>query len=170
MTGHSRVSQLARTAAAWALAWIFAAGLYLLLIDTTDLPELVVGAVAAALAATGSELARHQGIVGESIRAGWLARLYRPLMKVPGDVWLVSAVAVRRLVRPRDPAGVFRVVRFTRGEREQLESGREAMAVAFGSFAPNTIIVGIDSGQQVMLAHQLQWSGGRDAIDLLELG
>ena len=43
---------------------MFAAAFYLLLIDITDLPELIVGAGAAVIAATGMELAREQGLVG----------------------------------------------------------------------------------------------------------
>ena len=48
-----------RRLAAWWFGWLLAGALYLLLIDTTDLPELIVGAVAAAIAATGFELARE---------------------------------------------------------------------------------------------------------------
>ena len=51
------------------IAWVFSAALYWLLIDTRQLPELIAGVVAATIAATGAELARAQGIVGESIRA-----------------------------------------------------------------------------------------------------
>lgn len=162
--------QLGRRAAAWSLGWCFAAGFYLLLIDITDLPELIVGAGAAVLAATGLELAREQGIVGESIRLRWLLRLHRPLLKVPSDIAFVSLVGLRALVRRDASLGRFRAVRFSGGADEQRESGRRALAEAFGSFAPNTIIVGIDGDRGLILAHQLRPTGGREAIDLLELG
>ena len=71
---------------AWWFGWLFAGALYLLLIDTTDLPELIVGAGAAAIAATGFELAREQRVAGGmSARLRWLGRLYRPLVNVPSD-------------------------------------------------------------------------------------
>jgi multisubunit Na+/H+ antiporter MnhE subunit len=170
MPEHTRLAPLARRVLAWVLGWVFAATLYLLLIDTTSLPELIVGAVAAVLAATGMELAREQGIVGESIRWRWLLRLHRPLLKLPGDVALVSAAALAQLVRRPKRRGEFRAVRFRCGPEDQLASGRRALAEALGSFAPNTIIVGIDHERQLILAHQLHRSGGREAIDLLELG
>lgn len=166
---RSRIAPLARSVAAWWLAWAFAAALYLLLIDITDLPELIVGGVAAALAATGSELARQQRVVGETIRLRWLLGLYRPLLKVPVDIALVSFAALAALVGRRSP-GQFRAVRFSPGADEQRESGRHALTEALGSFAPNTIVVGIDPDRQLLLAHQLHRSGGREALDLLELG
>jgi hypothetical protein len=170
MPERSRPALLARRAVAWSLGWMFSAALYLLLIDITDLPELIVGAGAAVLAATGLELAREQGLVGESIRLRWLLRAYRPVVKVAADVAFVSLAAFRALLR-RDPSqGRFRAVRFKGGEEQQRESGRRALAEALGSFAPNTVVAGIDEERGLILAHQLWQSGGREAVDPMELG
>jgi multisubunit Na+/H+ antiporter MnhE subunit len=169
MPPRSRIAPLARSAAAWSVAWGFAAAFYLLLIDITDLPELIAGAVAAALAATATELARHQRVAGETIRLRWLVGLYRPLLRVPLDIALVSLAALAALSGRRAP-GRFRAVRFRCGEEDQRESGRRALAEAFGSLAPNTIVVGIDSERELLLVHQLHRIGGRGALDLLELG
>ena len=147
-----------------------AAALYLVLIDITDLPELIVGAGAAVLAATGLELAREQGIVGESVRWRWLLRLHRPLLRVPRDIAVVSAMALIALVRCRPAFGSFRTVRFGGGEDEPRKTGRRALAEAAGSLAPNTFVVGIDGERQLILAHQLRPTGGRETIDPLELG
>lgn len=146
------------------------AALYLLLIDITDLPELIVGAGAAVLAATGFELARAQGIVGESIRTRWLLRAYRPLVRAPKDIALVSVTALGALVHPKASHGRFRAVRFRCAEDVPHETGRRALAEAAGSFAPNTFVIGIDGEREMILAHQLRPSGGRETIDLLELG
>jgi hypothetical protein len=164
------VAAFLRRAAAWSLAWIFSGAIYLLLIDTTSLPELLVGAGAAALAATGFELAREQHVAGETIRLRWLRRVHRPFLKIASDIAIVSLAALRQAVR-RDPeCGEFRAARFACGEQEQLESGRRSLAEGFGSVAPNTVIIGIDGDREMILAHQLGRSGGREAIDLLELG
>jgi hypothetical protein len=149
---------------------VFSAAFYWVLIDTRQLPELIVGAGAATLAATGAELVRAQGLVGESIRARWLLRTHRPLLKLPGDVAKVSRQAVLQLVHPRRQVGRFRAFPFRCAEEQQLESGRHAMAESFGSFAPNTVIVGVDYEREMILGHQLQTGGGREAIDILELG
>ena len=159
-----------RRLVAWSLAWIFAGAVYLLLIDTTSLPELLVGAGAATLAASGFELAREQHIAGETIRLRWLLRLHRPLLKLPSDIAAVSFVALRQVVRREAHCGQFRAVRFRCGEEENLEGGRRSLAEAMGSFAPNTVVVGVDGDRELILAHQLRRSGGREAVDLLELG
>jgi hypothetical protein len=158
---------------AWGLAWVFSAALYWLLIDTRQLPELIIGVVAATIAATGAELARAQGIVGESIRARWLLRIHRPLLKLPSDVFAVSRIAIGQLLSVRRrPAhvGTFRAFPFRCADERQLESGRHAMAESFGSFAPNTVIVGVDYDSEMILGHQLEHAGGREAVDILELG
>jgi hypothetical protein len=167
---ESRARLLWRRALAWSLGWLIAAAFYLLLIDITSLPELLVGAGAATLTATGMELAREQGVVGESIRVRWLSRLHRPLLKVPGDIALVAFAALRQLIRRDAHVGCFRAVSFSCTGNQRLVSGRHALAEAAGSFAPNTFVIGVDEDREVILAHQLWPTGERDAIDLLELG
>lgn len=147
-----------------------AAALYLVLIDITDLPELIVGAGAAVLAATGLELAREQGIVGESVRWRWLLRLHRPVLRIPRDIAVVSGMALLAVVSRRPAFGTFRAVRFGCDEDEPYETGRRALAEAAGSVAPNTFVVGVDGEHALILAHQLRPSGGRETIDPLELG
>jgi hypothetical protein len=165
------MSPFSRRLGAWSLVWLFAGALYLLLIDITDVPELIVGAGAAALAATGFELAREQRTAGGLRgRLRWLRRAHRPLLIVPRDVATLSALAVRQLVRPRKVNGEFRAVPFACGDDARLETGRAALAESLGSFAPNTIVVGVDAERELLLGHQLRPGGGNDAIDVLGLG
>lgn len=156
---------------AWVLAWVFAGAFYLLLIDITDLPELIVGAGAALLAAIAYMLAREEPVVVGAVRARWLARLYRPLAKVPGDIGRVGVAPFVALLGRRREPGEFRAIPFAgAGEDTASEAARRALAEALGSFAPNTIIIGVDRENEVILAHQLQRTGGSEAIDLLDLG
>lgn len=170
MPERSRPALLTRRAIAWSLGLVFAAAFYLLLIDITDLPELLVGAGAAVLAATGLELAREQGLVGESIRPSWLTRAYRPVLRVPSDIVVVSVMALRGLVSREAPVGRFRAVPFRGGDDDPHESGRRALAEAAGSLAPNTFVVGIDEERGMLLAHQLKPVKDRKSLDPLELG
>ena len=171
MTKPPRPKLFLHRAAAWIAAAVGAGAFYLLLIDTTSLPELIVGAGAAALAATGFELAREQQTVGGlTARLRWMARLHRPLIKVPSDIAAVSLLAFRQLIHPKQVNGTFRAVGFRCGPEHDVESGRSALAEAFGSFAPNTIVVGVDVDRDLILAHQLRPGGGAEAIDVLGLG
>jgi hypothetical protein len=172
----SNVRAWARRASVWWTGWVLSAALYLLLIDTTDLPELLVGAGAAAIAATGFGLARERYLAAQTFRLGWLPRLYRPFVKVPADVALVSWAALMGLASLASPAsrqpvrGEFRAVPFHCGDDEALEIGRRALAESLGSFAPNTIIIGVDPERELLLGHQLRRTGGAEAIDVLGLG
>lgn len=170
MSEPTRRELMIRRAIAWSAGWVAAGALYLLLIDTTVLPELLVGAGAAVLAATGLELAREQALVGESVRPRWLTRLHRPLLTVPKDIAIVTLMALRAVVHRPDSMGTFRVVPFAETEDGQYQSGRQALAQAAGSLAPNTFVVGIDEEREVILAHQLRRTEGRRAIDPMGLG
>jgi hypothetical protein len=171
MPAHPRPVRFLRRAAAWTAGGVFAGGLYLLLIDTTSLPELIGTAAAAVMAATGFELAREQQTAGGlTVRWRWLTTIHRPLIKVPGDVARVSLLAFRQLVRPKQVNGVFRAVPFRCGPEHDIEIGRRGLAESLGSFAPNTIIVGVDAERELILAHQLDPTGGPEAIDVLGLG
>jgi len=106
---------------------------------------------------------------GLGARLRWLRRLYRPLRNVPSDVIALSWLAVRQLIRPASVNGEFRTAPF-RGHMQKLGTGRRAMAESFGSFAPNTIIIGVDTERELLLGHQLRRRGGDEAIDVLRLG
>jgi hypothetical protein len=171
MSQPTRPRVLIRRIAAWSASWLLAGALYLLLIDTTSLPELIVGAGAATIAATGFELAREQHTVGGlTMRARWLATLHRPLLTVPSDIATVSLLALRQLIKPKAVNGAFRAVPFRCGPEHDSETGRRALAESLGSFAPNTIIVGVDVERELILGHQLRPGGGAEAIDVLGLG
>jgi hypothetical protein len=171
MQSRSR-SALARRVLSWSIGWALAAALYLLLIDITELPELLVGAVAAGLAATGLELAREQAIPGERVRLAWLLRIPRAILMVPADIGRLCALALGAALRlgVREPVGSFRALPFAGAEDQRRDGGRRALAEAVGSLSPNTVIVGVDERRQLILAHQLRPDSGRSSIDPLGLG
>ncbi|TMK42206.1 MAG: hypothetical protein E6G56_02010 [Actinobacteria bacterium] len=160
-----------RRLALWLAAWLVGAGVWLALVDLTDLPELLTGAVAAALAATGFEVAREAGHPGIGGRARWLARAWRPLVRAPVDIVVLSALTLSQAVRPVRNRGRFRAIPFgSADESSAHKHGRRALAEALGSFAPNTIVVGVDPEAELILVHQLRPSGGRRSVDVLGLG
>jgi hypothetical protein len=158
-----------RRAVVWLFGWLLAGGLYLLLIDTTDTPELLVGAGITILAATAFSLARERYLAAETVRLAWLARIFRPVAQVPSDIVVVVGAALEQLRHPRDIQGVFRAVAFPCGDDDGRDIGRRALAESLGSFAPNTIIIGVDSERELLLGHQLRRRGGTEAIDILGL-
>jgi hypothetical protein len=166
----SAVGIWSRRASVWLTGFVLAGSLYLLLVDLTDLPELLVGAGVAAAAATAFGLAREHYLAAETIRLRWVARIIFPVLDVPADIVSVSWVALAQLRHPRRARGEFRAVAFRCQEERPREIGRRALAESWGSFAPNTIIIGVDAERELLLGHQLRPGGGDEAIDVLRLG
>jgi hypothetical protein len=143
------------------------AAFYLLLIDTISAPELYAGAGVVLLAAAAFVAAREEAF-RQAIKPQWLLGSWRVLASLPLHIVLVCRDA---LVQPftRTPArGQFRVVPFSAGD-EPLDRGRRALAESLGSFAPNTIVLGVDTERELLLVHQLHRHGGADELDVMKL-
>jgi hypothetical protein len=158
-----------RRAGIAALGFALAGGFYLLLIDTTDLPELYVLAAVALAAAVAFEGSRELGFAEAAMTARWLLRAWRVLARVPVDVVRVSGEALVQLVARKPVRGSLRAIPFHGGDRPR-DLGRIALTETLGSFAPNTIVLGVDPDSELMLVHQLRTAGASDELDVLRLG
>jgi multisubunit Na+/H+ antiporter MnhE subunit len=148
---------------------VFAGAFYLVLIDTRDLPELYALVVVALISGIVFAVARDHESTEASVSAGWLLRAWRPVVRVPLDVALVSRQLVAQLISPRASRGELRAVPFRAGE-DAHGLGRTALTESLGSFTPNTIVIGVDAERDLLLVHQLRRHGERDELDVLGLG
>jgi multisubunit Na+/H+ antiporter MnhE subunit len=143
-----------RLRARYWIAWFLPlAALWLAFVDTLATAEMVVGLVAAAVAATAAEVVRDQDLVRFRIRTAWLRDLYR----LPGQVLAdsrVLAVALWRRLTGRPVHGGFRALPFPVDRDEARSAGRRALVTGFVSLTPNAYVVGIEE-DGVMLIHQL---------------
>jgi multisubunit Na+/H+ antiporter MnhE subunit len=163
------VDRVRRFALPWAATAAVLLGLWLLFVDTVEAAQVYVGVVVAAVAATGSELVRHQRIAGVSPRPRRLLRLWRPVASVPRDLWLLTRAAAS--IGGGAPRGRFRELPFDPGEGGSEDLARYALAEGAGSFSPNTIVIGVDVERRTLLAHQLAPDADpARSIDPLELG
>lgn len=133
------------------ITFALAAATWLLLVDTTSLPELVAGAAAALVAAVATELVQAQHVVALRPRPRLLAALPRQLAQVPLDLWLLARELVRALAG-RHPPGRFHELPFDGGATPE-DNARRAAIEWFGSLAPNTLVLGVD--EQHVVVHQL---------------
>jgi multisubunit Na+/H+ antiporter MnhE subunit len=159
-----------RSLAAASLGFVLAAAFYMVLIDTVDLPELYAAIAAVLLGGAACGAARHQGVAEAELSWRWMARAPRVLVSVPQQIVWVSWEVVVQLLHPRTRRGTFRAVAFRAGGEGADDVGRRALAEGMGSVAPNTIVIGIDPQSGLLLVHQLRHAGGRDQIDVLQLG
>jgi multisubunit Na+/H+ antiporter MnhE subunit len=136
---------------AWYVALVV---LWLAFVDTFATEEMVLGLVAAAMAATAAELVRSQDLVRFGMRASWLRDLGQLPWQVVRDSW-VLAVALWRHCTGHPVRGVFRVVPFPTEADDAYSAGRRALVTALVSATPNTVVVGVEGGEGEMLVHQL---------------
>ena len=158
-----------RAAGRLSLGILVGGGFYLLLIDITDLPELYVLAGVAISCGIAFELAREQGFVEARILPWWLARSWRLVWRIPADIGIVCWEALAQLIRPRPVRGVFRATAFGATRQTPDHTGRRALTETIGSFAPNTIVVGVDTEQGLLLTHQLRRQGPAEDLDVTGL-
>jgi hypothetical protein len=152
------------------LGLLVGGGFYLLLIDTTSLPELYVLAGVALACGIGFELAREQGFVEARILPGWLLSSWRLVWRIPSDIALVCWEALAQTARPRRARGTFRATAYAASAQTSADTGRRALTETLGSFAPNTIIVGVDAERGLLLTHQLRRHGAPEDLDVTKLG
>lgn len=159
-----------RTSFGFVLAVALGGGFYLLLIDTTSLPELYVLAGVALACGIGFQLALEQGFVESRISLAWLLKSWLLLWRIPSDIAITCWEAVAQLLHPQPSRGVFRAARFRATGGTPEDAGRRALAEIAGSIAPNTIIVGVDTERGLLLVHQLRRHGPPEDLDVTGLG
>jgi len=152
------MAALLPVAGRWLLRWALLMGLWVVLTDTHKRPELIAGAVAAAIAATVVALIVMPGspkTVSKSIELLRLGprRLLRPVLRLVVDTGILTVALLRRL-GGRDRRGSFRVVRYSPEEARRSAAGRTATEI-WGSLAANRYVIGIDEDEGVLMVHEL---------------
>ncbi len=143
-----------RTILTWlvelAVLWV----LWFVFVDQLSGAEALVGLGAAALAATGAEAIRSLEFGDIRPDARMLAQIWRVPGMVVGGCWvLAKALALRAL--GREVPGALMVIPFDAGGGDARSAGRRALAVAYTTLAPNSIVVRVDRKEHLMLIHQV---------------
>jgi multisubunit Na+/H+ antiporter MnhE subunit len=138
----------------WVAWYVPLVVLWLAFVDTFAPEEMIVGLVAAAIAATAADLVRSQDLVRFRMETRWLRGLPQLPWQVLHDTWLLT-VALWRHCTGRPVRGVFRVVPFPSEADDARSAARRALVTALCSVAPNTVVVGVEGHEGEMLVHQL---------------
>ena len=140
----------------WLAWWAICMGLWMLLVFNTQPAEIVLGAVAAAFAATGAELVRSRGYVPFAPDLRWSRALLRLPRDVLVDTWRMTLLLARHFLRGDPIQGRFRIVPFSCGPRDDpRDQARLAVSQWLGGVSPNTYVLGIDERRNVAVVHQL---------------
>ncbi len=140
---------------AWLVWWVLLAALWLALVDTVAAPELVAGAFAAAVAASGAVVVRSRRRVLLRPRPRWLLAAGPAAMRAVTDLRPLAVTLWRAAVLRRPAPGRLTEVPYAAVGDDPREAAHRAWTEALGSLAPNTVVVDIDARRQTMVVHQL---------------
>jgi hypothetical protein len=154
----------------WIVWWLLCGALWMVLDDTTVLPELVDGAVAAAIGATGSTLALKRMPMRFVPRPGWARHWWRPWAQVITGLPVLIRVLARALAGGDREPGELRWVSFALESDPEIRDAQVALASFAGSVASNSVVVAVDESRESMLVHELEPRSGRGGPDPLGLG
>jgi len=139
----------------WCAWWVALAVIWLLLVDTVHADELIVGAVAAGLAASVATAVHHRGYIRFSPRLRWLLEAPSLLAAVVVDCGLLAGALWRRLVLREDVRGQMIRVPFRHGGDNGRDGARRALVNFAVSLTPNSYVVDIDPEGDSLLVHRL---------------
>ena len=159
--------ELVRT---WLIWWALCGALWLVLDDTAALPELIDGAIAAAIGASGATLVRARSHVQFAAQPGWSRYWWRPLVHLVSDLPELTRTLLAALAGgDRDP-GRVRTIDFSVRADDRARAAQVALASIAGSVAPSTVIIAVDEEGGQLIFHELTAREGRERADPLELG
>jgi hypothetical protein len=131
-------------AARWAIRWVAAMGIWLLLTDTVVHQELLAGAIVAAVVATAASIVERPRT--ERLRFPTAAAVLQPLWRLVPDTCSLGALVAMRLLRGRPFAGRLQV---------EQPAGPGLIGEWWDSLAPGRYVIGVDEGSGLALVHEL---------------
>ena len=151
---RARAARAVSTTLAWLGWWAAMFLLYLALVDTRQHPELVLGSIVAAAAASAAMGIRATRRLRGSVDVALLRVVPRAAWGLVAESVLILGYLIGRLAGRRG-RGRFRAVPFRAGGDGPRDVARRALSESLGSLGPNTIVIGIDRERDLILVHQL---------------
>jgi hypothetical protein len=135
--------------------WVGFTGLWFLFVYQLSLIELAAGAAAAALTVVALQISFHAVPLRFRPEARWLSQAFMLPATVVKDM-VVLLRALTRLLSGRKIHSLFQVTHFPAIAEGPHANAKRALAVAFTSVSPNSIVVGIDRNSGLLLFHELE--------------
>jgi multisubunit Na+/H+ antiporter MnhE subunit len=143
----------------WFAWWAIMMSLWVAIDDLLRADELIVGAVAAGLAAAAAVGVARLAQVRAGFKAAWLPAAVGGVLGLPGRVvqetFAVFAALARTLVRGEPPRGGFREIPVRYGDDTPAGVTRRILLTGAQSLAPNAFACDFDAERDVMIVHEL---------------
>ncbi len=118
--------------------------------------EMLVGALSTAASAAFLAFVWQARPAQVNLRPSDLAQIVHVPASIAQDALLVVRVLWQDLTGRRKAESVYAVYGFEASERDRLLRGREVLAVTYMTASPNTIVLGVDQRERLLLLHQLK--------------
>jgi multisubunit Na+/H+ antiporter MnhE subunit len=153
----------------WSCWWVVSMLLWWGLTATTKVQEAIVGAGAAAIAATAMAVVQRGAGPLVRLPPRWLRPAWRVPIFIARDTGLVFAALVRQLAGRGAPRGSYRHVPLGVPSDPGLAAGQELLLTVGLSVSPNTFVLGVDAEAGDLVVHQLVPTRPSSTADLLRL-
>lgn len=138
----------------WIVLALVSFGLWLLLVGSVDAGEIVVGAFAAAAAATAASVVIGASGLRFAPRLADLAEARRIPLRVVTETWDVFVVLARHLFTRRKAGSIVYEEPFDARD-DSRAAARRALAAAYASATPGCVVLGFDLDRGVVRYHLL---------------
>jgi len=139
----------------WLAWWVALAVVWLLLVDTLATDELIVGAAAAAIAASVATAVHRRGYIRFWPRMAWSREVPSLLRETTLDCGRLAGALWQRVVRREPVHGDMFRVPFDHGGDNGRDGARRALVNFAVSLTPNSYVVDIDPEGDTLLVHRL---------------
>jgi multisubunit Na+/H+ antiporter MnhE subunit len=143
----------------WLAEWIILALLWLLFVGKLEWSETWIGLAASAMAAGTATSVNGKNFARFYPESRWIVAGWR----IPGylfwDAVLICAVLFEFLFLRKPIASRIQAVRFQSGGSDERSATRRALAAILTTMPPNSLVIGIDQQQDLILVHQMRATG-----------
>jgi multisubunit Na+/H+ antiporter MnhE subunit len=144
----------------WFAWWALMMSLWVAADDSLRADELIVGAVAAALAAAAATGVARLARVRYGFKAAWLPAALGGVLELPGriahETLAVFAALARTLAHGGEaPRGGFREIPVRYGDDTPAGITRRILLTGAQSLAPNAFVLEFDAERDLMIVHEL---------------
>lgn len=136
-------------------AWAGFIGLWFLFVYQLSLIELAAGAAAAALTVVAMRVSLRAVPLRFKPEARWLSRSFNLPVTVVKDMVVLLRALARLVMRKKIPS-LFQVTHFGAIADNPRANAKRVLAVAFTSVSPNSIVIGINRENGLLLFHELE--------------
>jgi len=134
--------------------WIFLLALWMAFVSQMKKDELMVGVFVSAIGALADFAVKREPFAKFSPKPGWvLLGLLLPWYAAKGTLLTLQAFGGRLI--GRTPRSSFKLFRYDATGDDARSAAKRALAVAYLTIPPNSIIVGIDNEKGRVLTHQI---------------